>query len=77
MDKLHNQEAPTQGVESSEEFTLNDVRRRVASDIRSAVALLNAIQADPDLLDQLGAFIHGRLVNAENKAQQKLFEQKK
>lgn len=47
-------------------------------DLKTAIALLNAIYSDPYLMDQVATFLHGKITNYENKNQQKLeFEKEK
>lgn len=78
MKNLHNGTDATQGVEPSiqrENLDVAGIKAAVIVDLKNAVLLLNAIQSDPDLVEQLAVFIHGRITNKENKAQQKLFNQ--
>lgn len=73
--KEHNGKASTQGVDPSlqrENFDVAGIKAAVIGDLRNAVMLLNAIQSDPDLVEQLAVFIHGRITNKENKQQTKL-----
>lgn len=70
-----NGKASTQGVDPSlqrENFDVAGIKAAVVGDLRNAVMLLNAIQSDPDLVEQLAVFIHGRIMNKENKDQTKL-----
>lgn len=78
MKNLYNSTDTTQGVEPStqrENYDVAGIKAAVVGDLKNAVLLLNAIQSDPDLVEQLAVFIHGRITNKENKAQQKLFNQ--
>lgn len=71
----HNGKQSTQGVDSSlqrETFDLAAIKKALVGDLKNTILLLNAIQSDPDLLEQLAVFIHGRINNQENKAQTKL-----
>lgn len=72
---VHNAKDATQGVDPSlqrENFDVAGIKKAVRADLQNAVMLLNAIQSDPDLVEQLAVFIHGRITNKENKAQTKL-----
>lgn len=74
----HNGTGAAQGAEPlelREGFDVPTLKRSLQNDIKNTVLLLNAIQSDPDLVEQLAVFIHGRITNKENKAQQKLFNQ--
>lgn len=56
-----------------ENYDVAGIKAAVVGDLKNAVLLLNAIQSDPDLVEQLAVFIHGRITNKQNKAQQELF----
>ena len=57
-----------------------DVRKWLVDDVRRAISLLNAINADPDLQDMMAKWFQGRIMNAKMKhdpvdpAQVKMFD---
>jgi hypothetical protein len=67
MEKNQNTSAPAQGAES-ESLTVETVKKYLTKDLSIAISCLNAIQSDPDLLEHLAHFMHGRFVNAKHAA---------
>lgn len=47
--------------------TVSDLERAIKRDTQSAIALLNAILTDTDMLNHMAIFVKGRLSNAANK----------
>lgn len=47
--------------------TVPDLERAIKRDAQSAIALLNAILSDSDMLNHMAVFVKGRLSNAANK----------
>jgi hypothetical protein len=64
MEKQKQKVAPsTQGVEGKE-FSQKEVFEFVQRDLRACLQFLQAIYSDPDCMDSVAKFIHGRHVNA-------------
>lgn len=63
-------ETKTQPSETAQgaapEITQSLVKQYLITDLSKAIACLNAIQSDPDLLDNLAHFMHGRFINAKH-----------
>lgn len=72
MTKNTQQADPTPGVEEALQQAINPtlVKDYLTKDLSVAIACLNAIQSDPDLLDHMAHFMAGRWQNAQSKPQQ-------
>jgi len=65
MEKNAKSGSSAQGVENPS-ITPELVRQYLNKDLSVAISCLTAIQSDPDLLDNLAAFMAGRWANAQN-----------
>lgn len=54
----------------AEAITFETVRNYLKKDLSIALSCMNAIMSDPDLLDSVAHFMHGRWQNAKHKPQQ-------
>lgn len=52
---------------TAEAITFETVRGYLKKDLSVSVSCLNAILSDPDLLDQVAHFMHGRWQNSKHK----------
>lgn len=57
---------PTPGVGPTKVFTTTEVRDFVKRDINAAIMCLDAIYKDPNTLDALADYLHGRYMNAKH-----------
>lgn len=67
METKTNTTEAAQGAPS--EITQQAVKQYLVKDLSIAISCLNAIQSDPDLLEHLAQFMHGRFVNAKHAEQ--------
>lgn len=54
-------------AEAQEQPTLEIILQNVKTDLSLSILFLNAIHSDPDLVESVARFMHGRLLNAQNK----------
>lgn len=62
------QSAPaTQGAAAEPtDISVNTITEYLKKDLSIAISCLNAIQSDPDLINHLAQFMHGRFINAKH-----------
>jgi len=60
-------EAPQTNGQEKVVFDLDTTRKYLRRDLAGAIALLNAIHSDPDLIEQMAVFMYGRLTNHQAK----------
>lgn len=75
MEKNHKAVSQAQGAEDTQEtpVTVEQVKKYLVKDVSIALSCLDAIASDPDLLDVIAHFMHGRYMNnlaAKSKAAQ-------
>lgn len=67
MEKNTIKEVPAQGAGTpSQDVDLSTVRQWLQEDVRRAVAVLNAVQSDPNVLDRIAEVFYGRILNMRN-----------
>jgi len=74
MKKQQSQAAPSQGeavAEGKKLVTVETVREYLNKDLSVAIQCLNAIQSDPDLMETMAHWMHGRWMNAQNSQENK------
>lgn len=69
MEKHQQKTRVSQGDEPGtiEDVTIEHVRNWLKHDLSSAISCLTAMNTDPDLLESIAIFMHGRFVNSEAK----------
>lgn len=68
MSKSKNDGVGSQGESQPKAtFTLEEVKTFVKRDVNSAILLLDAIYRDPNTLDAVAEYLHGRYMNAKHK----------
>lgn len=67
MEKINSNRTAAQGAAVPTPPDAQTVREWAKKDIGLAIGVLNAIYSDPDLLNSVADWIHGRIMNDHNK----------
>lgn len=67
MDNLSSNGVETQGVETQEVPSIDQIEIWLTKDLGTCISFLQALHADKDLRIQMATFLQGRLTNYKNK----------